>query len=545
MDKNIGQGGLGHEGLGHLGLLVRVAEASLLFVTVFSLGLGGCSGGAKDGTAGSSPNSSSSGSNSNSGSGGSTGGSSSAGTTGQITVNASSVLATVSANQLGTNLAVWFDVSNSGTAAAVAATGAHLVRWPGGSTSDQYHWAANTTCGNGYANPNSNFDEFMQNVIVPNGDEVALTVNYGSNIACAAGGDPHEAAAWVAEVVAKGYNVHHYTVGNEVYGSWEYDLHPAAHDPTTYANAVGTATSQGYYQLMKAQDPTAQIGVVVENQASWDNVVLSKAQYDFVELHEYVQGPGSESDTYLLTQAPAAITADIKSVRSELAAAGRSSTMPILLGEFNSVYSNPGKQSLSIVNGLFTGLTFGELLNDGVPMNTWFMSIGGGCSGGADSNSGAAALYGWQNFGSYDQVSEGLAAGSCAPNSQAVPFGTVLPSGYAEQLAASFAVAGNSMLSAAVDASLSNVRAYAATQGSGFALMLFNLDQNANTTVTVGISNTPKTSFTASTITYGKAQYDDSKNGAWTGPVSLKLGSVSAPVSVALPAWSMTILRLQ
>jgi hypothetical protein len=468
-----------------------------------------------------------------------------AGTTGQITVNAASTIAPISANQLGTNMAVWYNVSNPGVAAAVAATGAHLVRWPGGSTSDTYHWATNTACNGGYANPGSTFDNFMQNVIVPNGNEVVLTINYGSNSACNGGGDPTEAAAWVADVVSKGYNVHHYTVGNEVYGSWEYDLHSVAHDPTTYANAVGTATSGGYYQLMKAQDPTAQIGVVVENQSSWDSIVLSKAKFDFVELHDYVQSPGAESDSYLLTQAPAAITAAIASLRSELVAAGLSASTPILLGEFNSVYTNPGKQSLSIVNGLFTGMTFGELLNDGVPMSTWYMATGGGCTGGADSSSAAASLYGWQNFGSYDQVSDGWGTGGCASNSQAVPAGTVLPSGYAEQLASSFAVAGNMMLSTSVSSSLANVRAYAATQGSGFALMLFNLDETASATVTVGVSNTSKSAFVANTVTYGKAQYDNSQNGVWTAPVAQSLGTVSAPVSVTLPPWSMTILKLQ
>jgi hypothetical protein len=507
------------------------------------IGVSGCGGGSSASTS-----AASSGGGSGGGSGGSGGGSGSgtgAGTSGQVTVNATSTIAAISANQFGTNLAAYFNVSTTGVAAAVAATGAHLVRWPGGSLSDQYHWATNTGCDGGYASPGSTFDDFMQNVIVPNGDEVAITVNYGSNSACTGGGDPTEAAAWVADVVSKKYNAHHYTVGNEVYGSWEYDLHSPKNDATTYANAVGTATSGGYYQLMKAQDSTAQIGVVVEGQSGWDNIVLSKAAYDYVELHNYVQAPGSESDSYLLTQAPAAITASIASLRKELAAAGKPADFPIMLGEFNSVYSNPGKQSLSIVNGLFTGMAFGELLNDGVPMNTWWLAIGVGCTAGADSSTTAAALYGWQNFGSYDQVSDGWGAGKCAGNSQAIPFGTVMPSGYAEQLAASFATAGNQMLSASVAASLSSVRAYAATQGPGFAVMLFNLDQSASATVTVGISNTSKTSFSAASVTYGKAQYDDSQNGVWTAPVSQSLGTVAAPVSVTLPAWSMTVLKLQ
>jgi hypothetical protein len=479
----------------------------------------------------------------NSGGGGSSGGSSSGG--GLITVDTATPIATISANQFGTNLAVWYDVSNAGTAAAIAATGAHLLRWPGGSYADQYHWQTHTGCGGIYVSPGSTFDDFISGVVVPNAAEVAVTVDYGSNGTCTGGGSPVEAAAWVAAVVAKGYNVHHYTVGNEVYGSWEYDLHAVPHDPASYAAAVGSATSGGYYQLMKAQDPTAQIGVVVANQASWDGIVLGRASYDFVELHEYLQAPGAESDDYLLNQAPAAITADIASLRGELAAAGRPADTPIFLGEVNSVYASPGKQSISIVNGLFTGLAFGELLDAGVPMNAWFMAVGGGCNGGADSSSAAAALYGWQNFGSYDQVSEGWAAGACAAGSPAVGAGTVLPSGYAEQLAASFATAHESMLRAHVDSSLPKVRAYAATQGSGFALLLFNLDESAGVEATVSLAGAANTVYAGVSTTYGKAQYDDSRSGSPSGPVAQNLGSVSVPLTLTLPAWSMTVLKLQ
>jgi hypothetical protein len=461
-----------------------------------------------------------------------------------VTVNATVTVASISANQLGTNLAAWYDITQSGVAGAINSTGAQLYRWPGGSTSDQYHWSNNSTCGGAYVNPNSTFSNFMRDVVEPNSAEVVLTMNYGSNAACNAGGDPTEAAAWVANVVSNGYNVHHYTIGNEVYGSWEYDLHSKPHDPTTYASAVGTASTGGYYQLMKAQDSSAQIGVVVEGTSSWDSIVLSQAKYDYVELHEYQQAPGSESDSFLLTQAPAQLTADISTLRSELAAAGQPNA-PIMMGEFNSVYSNPGKQSLSIVNGLFAGMAFGELLNDGVQLQTWFMAIGDGCTAGADSSSTDASLYGWQNFGSYDQVSEGWSAGSCGNSSQAVPFGTVLPTGYAEQFASQFALAGNHMLRVTVSSSLPNVRAYAATQATGFALLLFNVSESSSASLTVGVENTNRTGFTASTITYGKAQYDQSQNGTWTGPMAQSLGSVSGAIAVTLPPWSMTLLRLQ
>jgi hypothetical protein len=75
--------------------------------------------------------------------------------------------------------------------------------------------------------------------------------------------------------------------------------------------------------------------------------------------------------------------------------------------------------------------------------------------------------------------------------------------------------------------------------------MLFNLDENASAAATVSIANTSKTTFSASTLMYGKAQYDQSRNGDWTGPVLQTLGAVNVPVAITLPAWSMTVLKLQ
>ena len=67
----------------------------------------------------------------------------------------------------------------------------------------------------------------------------------------------------------------------------EYDLHNPPHDPTTYANAVAT----GFYQQIKAKDSKAQVGVVVDGSSAWDQIVLTRAKYDFVEYHFYAQAP--------------------------------------------------------------------------------------------------------------------------------------------------------------------------------------------------------------------------------------------------------------
>jgi hypothetical protein len=452
-------------------------------------------------------------------------------------------VAPITSNQIGSNLGGWFDVTQSGVIDAVKAEGAHLVRWPGGSISDGFNWKTLLLCPQmgGSMSSNSTFDNLMQNVVGSNGLEAAVTVNYGSNSTCTGGGDPAEAAAWVSYSKSKGYNAHHWTVGNEVYGSWEFDLHAKQHDAATYATAVGTSGSNGFYEQMKKADSTAQVGVVVEpNWNGWDGIVLKQASYDFVELHWYAQVPGTESDSYLLTQAPTDLRGVLSTLRSDLASAGKPNT-PIMIGEFNSVGSSPGKQTMSIVNALFMGMTYGEILNNGVAMATAWFGYGGSCNNG---NNNSSSLYGWQNYGGYDQVSDGAPLWQTCGGSTTIPAGTMLPTGYAQSLVAQFATPGGNMLSASVGSALTNVRAYAANNSSGYSVMLFNLSSTASTAVTVNLSNASGTSFNATTITYGKAQYDNSQKGVWTAPVTQALGTVNATATVTLPPWSMTVLKL-
>ena len=60
-------------------------------------------------------------------------------------------------------------------------------------------------------------------------------------------------------------------------------------------------------------------------------------------------------------QAAQDLTKNIKILKSELSAAGKSGT-PIYGGEIGSVYTKPGKQSMPITQGLYAGQVLGELL---------------------------------------------------------------------------------------------------------------------------------------------------------------------------------------
>lgn len=461
-----------------------------------------------------------------------------------VSVNQSSSGPVVTDQLLGMNLAAWYDISTNSSAIvnAFGKAGIKAVRWPGGSWSDVYHWQNNFNCqtppnGGGTPNPNSNFSNFVNQVVIPGNFDLALTANYGSNAACTGGGDPAEAAAWIKAALTGGIAVSHMTVGNEEYGSWEEDLHAKPHDPATYAGAV--AGAGGYYSQIKAASSNTLVGVVVEADNTWDDTVLANAKgsYDFVELHFYPQGPNSESDTYLVQQAAQDLTRNINSVKSELAAVGKSGT-PIYLGEMGSVYTNPGKQSLSITQGLFAGQALGEMMNAGISRATWWIGFGN-CNGTAGNLS--SSLYGWQNFGGYNIFADGPTDPGCAG---AGPIGTMSPTARAFQLFSKVAVSGETVLSTNVSGDPANIRAYAATNNGGTALVLFNLSKSVTQQVVVTLS-TQTTSSDVSVETYSKALYDQSQSNIWADPVTTNMGTQNLPLTLTLDPWSMNVVIIK
>ncbi len=459
-----------------------------------------------------------------------------------VTVDPTSPGIAVTDQLLGMNLGVFYDIVTNQTPIlrAFQQVGIKAVRWPGGSASDQYHWATNTVCATNYVNSNATFANFVNDIAIPGGFDVALTADYGTNAACNGGGEPSEAAAWVAAALNDGITVSHMTVGNEEYGNWETDLHTKPNDAVTYASAV--AGPSGYYDAIKAASPNTLVGIVVDadnTAGGWDETVLSNARgyYDFVELHYYPQAPGTEDDTYITQQGANDLTTNyIDPLKQELANAGVAAT-PIYMGEMGSVYSNPGKQTMSITQGIYAGQMLGEMMNGGVARATWWIGFGS-CNG--QSGNDSSSLYGWQDFGGYNVFSGG-------PADQACPWstiGTPSPTGRAFQLFSNVAIDGEHVLTPVVTGDSMNVRAYSATHSGGTALVLFNVNGTNTMPVTVtvnGESNSPAVTV----ITYSKAIYDDTQNGNWDPPTTTNMGSQSLPLTLTLDPWSMNVVLIQ
>jgi hypothetical protein len=462
-----------------------------------------------------------------------------------VAVDQSATGPAVTDQLLGMNMAAWFDPTQSFVVPGFQAAGIKALRWPGGSWSDEYHWRANMMCQGtppnlspgGWADPKAVYTDFINDLQIPLGADVALTADYGTDAACTGPGDPTEASGWVQAWEKAGGTVSHVTVGNEEYGSWETDLHASQHDPATYASAAKT-----YYSDVKAVDKKVLVGVDVDADnatAGWDATVLGKAKgsYDFVEFHFYPQAPGSESDTYITQQAAQDLTNNINNLKTELANASAPNT-PIYVGEIGSVYANPGRQSWSITQGLYAGQALGEMMNDGVSRLTWWIGFGN-CNG--DSGNDSSSVYGWQTFGAYNVFSDGSEDTTCPDAGSA---GTMSPSAQAFNLMKHVLVNGESVLSARVTGDTTDVRAYAATHSGGTAVVLFNLNETTSEPVAVTLSKESASSG-VTVETYSKAIYDQSRNNVWAPPTTTNLGAQTLPLVLTLAPWSMNVVIIQ
>lgn len=255
---------------------------------------------------------------------------------GSVDVNLGmTVRATVSPDLMGVHTSVYdTNMHLPTTPNLLKAAGVKSLRFPGGSYADLYHWSLHTgtytpASGAGsntiFVAPDTHFGAFvgfMERV----GANAMITVNYGMNSLGNGGGEPKEAAAWVAYAngdvnsavnigldskgtdwknvafwaglrasapiaTDDGYNmfrishpapfgIKHWEVGNELYGNgyyyggcgWEADMHvpyPASGNCTDRQNnpalspAAYGAAVKAYTIAMKAVDPTIKVGGVL------------------------------------------------------------------------------------------------------------------------------------------------------------------------------------------------------------------------------------------------------------------------------------------
>lgn len=412
-------------------------------------------------------------------------------TSAQVTVNLRQTLSTVSPLAIGVNDAVWDGhLQDAQIPGLLRADGVKVMRYPGGSTADSFHWQTNTL-DNGSSAGTDTFDQFMQ-VVQRVGATPIITVNYGT-------GTPEEAAAWVKYAnITKHYHIRYWEIGNELYGNgtygatWEADKH--AQGPASYAN-----NSLQFIQAMKAVDPFIQIGLVLTAPGNWPDGVTSASSpqpwndtvlpiacsaANFVSVHWYPQGPTGETDAGLLAApangetTPVSFTPSIPDMVSALRTkinqdcGTHASDVQIMTTETNSVSFNPGKQTTNLVNALYLAENYLTWLSNGVTSIDWWDVHNSELTGTNDSPS----LYGTNNYGDYGLLSVG--------DTDEPPADTPFPDYYGLQIVSKVVGGFDQIVAASSDQSA--VQAFAVRQQDGsVAVLLINTDPATSYSVSI------------------------------------------------------------
>src|SRR4029079_14166622 len=115
--------------------------------------------------------------------------------------------------------------------------------------------------------------------------------------------------------------------------------------------------------------------------------------------HRYDGAPGQENDATLLQKASTwpSDAADLRAQITTAFGATIGDTIEIVVTENNSVYSNTGKQTTSLVNGLYLADSLATVMSTEIRGMFWWDIRNGPSS----KNNNAASLYGWRNYGDY------------------------------------------------------------------------------------------------------------------------------------------------
>ncbi|MEU8263925.1 cellulose binding domain-containing protein [Micromonospora sp. NPDC048999] len=449
-------------------------------------------------------------------------------TTATVTVNARAGLATMPGTALGVNHAIWDQqLGSTATSDLLRAAGVQMMRYPGGSYADIYHWRDHTAPG-GYVAPGTDFDTFMA-AVRRVGAQPMIIANYGT-------GTPAEAAEWVRYAnLTKRYGAKYWTVGNENYGNghygsdWEADNHPDK-SATQYAKLVVE-----YADAMKAVDPTIKVGAVLTMPANWpdgltagsdpgpwNQTVLSLAgpKIDFVDVHWYPGGSAAES-----LARTSHISDAMYLLRQQLNRYAGANAARIGIS-FTELNVDAGRTTQP--GALFLADAYSGLLENGAFTVHWW-----NVHNGIGTVSTVAGQTDYDDFGL-------LSSGGCTSDGTVCepPLNTPFAPYHGLSMMNVFARAGDQFIRAGTDQPL--VTAHAVRRGNGeLAVLLVNKDPNNAYPVTIDYAGfTPSTAApTVYTHTNGATSIATGQNGTAT---SRTLPPYSLTTLVVRPAGAVT-----
>jgi hypothetical protein len=285
-----------------------------------------------------------------------------------------------------------------------------LVRYPGGSTSNHYHWDQNyPPSASQYlwltASWTTNFQEYIQLLQELGDARTILTVNYGyveyGDVDAAAqlaanwveycnapndGSNPGGGVDWAAQRASDGFpdplNCRYWEIGNEIFGSWEVGYEPNGADYAANWNVIRDA--------MKAIDPSILVGLVVTDAGWWvpgwteaclghpsPQGVPTGDRADFLIVHDYFTGGDPPADQILPTAVQIAENTEYLDQILLQHTNRQPGDLPYTLTEFHTTLYEQVARPNQLVGGLFITKVLGELISNGwLAANLWDIANG-------------------------------------------------------------------------------------------------------------------------------------------------------------------------
>lgn len=444
-----------------------------------------------------------------------------AATTVHVAVNAQEGLGTIPDTAFGLNTAVYDGLmTDAPVAGLLRSAGVGMLRYPGGSYGDIYHWQTNTADG-GFVAPGTDFDSFMT-MANSAGAQPIIIADYGS-------GTAQEAADWVRYAnVTHHYGAKYWEIGNEVYGnghygaSWEADLH-ADTSPAGYAHDL-----VAYATAMKAVDPSIRIGAVLTTPGSWPDGVLAAGDtadwnhtvlsiaggsIDFVVVHWY-PGGSSAADNLTKSAGIAGAVFTLRSLINQFAGAN-APNVRIAVTETNATL-NKDTQSAA----LFASDNYMTWLENGIFTVDWW-DLHNGTGGPVTTVDGQTD---YNDEGVLSNAS--CTAGVCEPAAE-TPFAPY----FGIQMLTRLGGAGDQMVRAASDQPL--VAAHAVRRADGdLAVLLVNTDPTSSYPVTLSYTGFTPAAGAPTVYSFG------------TGDTSIASAAQGTATTQTLPPYSLATVVL-
>lgn len=291
----------------------------------------------------------------------------------QINIDAAQVKGELPHALFGVNGGFWMtDLHADPVVAQVNALGSPVIRYPGGSSSDTFHWLTHKNDTDSSKSWQTTTDEYFQ-LLNKTGTAGMITANFGS-------GTAQEAADWASYASSQGAHIPYWEVGNEIYGDWETSW---THDGTAYMQ--GDSVNDGanaFCAAIKLADPNAKVSMVgtitpdEEDQFGVKALAAADACFDYYSIHYYTIGPGTVDYAGLLSAANADLPAIGSNVRAMLAASPNANDLKVALTEYNSYWTEPELPAVQTVNMLFMADVIGQAAEQGFSVaNAWSLGV--------------------------------------------------------------------------------------------------------------------------------------------------------------------------